>query len=182
MDKQAIAQSIRDKRSSYSVEERAPWDKYIHDHIVDFAQNFNVIALYCSINGEVDTYGIMETLFWDTSKVICVPKVLEDGLMKFYQITSFKDLKPGVMGILEPTTLVEVTPDLVITPLSVFNSKGFRIGYGGGYYDRFFAQSNAQRVGIAYSFQYVDSDFQEDHDNACHMIVTEKEVYYEDDK
>lgn len=180
MDKQAVAQKIRALRSSYTVEERAPWDKKIHDAILPLCEDYEVIALYAAMNGEVDTYGIMESLFHDSSKVVCVPKVISKGVMAFYRIQSFKDLKPGVMGILEPTTLEEVQPQLVITPLSVFNDQGYRIGYGGGYYDAYFAKHECFRVGVAYHFQYQDIQFQESHDIACHMIVSDREVYYEE--
>lgn len=182
MDKQALAQPIRDQRAAYSVEKRLPWDQTIHDVVVPLCDDYTTIGLYAAMNGEVDTYSIMESLFHDSTKIVCVPKVISKGLMAFYQIQSFDDLKPGVMGILEPTTQIEVIPDLVLTPLSVFNRGGYRIGYGGGYYDAYFASHPMRRVGLAYSFQYRDIEFQEAHDVPCHMIITEGAIYYEEDE
>lgn len=181
MDKQALAQTIRAKRLSYTVEQRLPWDQKIHDVILPLCDDYQIIGLYASMQGEVDTYSIMESLFHDPSKIVCVPKVLPKGEMAFYRIHSFNDLKPGTMDILEPITTEVMVPELIVTPLSVFNSGGFRIGYGGGYYDRYFAKHDTKRVGVAYHFQFQDIEFQEAHDIPCHMVVTEREVYYEDD-
>lgn len=181
MDKQTIAKEYRHKRVEYTVEQRAPWDLKIHDVVMDYTENHQVIGLYCATNGEVDTYGIMETLFQDPSKIVAIPKVFENRKMVFYRITSFKDLVTSKQGILEPITDEVVEPELVFTPLSVFNQKGYRIGYGGGYYDRYFElHSNSTKIGLAYSFQYADIEFQEAHDVACDMIITERNIYYED--
>lgn len=179
MDKGAIAIPIRDHRKSLSVETRAPWDKVIHDRVMDYVSPYKVIALYSAMLGEVDTYGIMETLFWDETKIIGVPKIGDDDMMKFYRIRSFKELKAGYFNVLEPIGDEEVVPELVLTPLSAFNDECYRIGYGGGYYDRYFADHQCMKIGLAYSFQYVDIEFQETFDIACNMIITEKELYYE---
>lgn len=181
MDKQEIVKAIRQQREAYSVEERLPWDQAIHNYAINFLEPFEVIGLYCAFKGEVDTYGLMESLFWDEQKIIAVPKVEANGVMNFYRIRSFKDLKVGKMGILEPTTKEQVIPQVIMTPLSAFNSKGYRIGYGGGYYDRYFSKHECVRVGLAYSFQYLDLDFQESFDIPCEMILTERAVYYEED-
>ncbi len=179
MDKQALVKDIRDKRSQLTVMDRLPWDKVIHDRVMDYVSPYSKIAIYAAMNGEVDTYGIMETLFWDESKIICAPKVIPGKGMVFYRIRSFKDLKEGHFGVLEPIGNEEIIPDLSITPLSAYNKLGYRIGYGKGYYDRYFAQHNCMRIGIAYSFQYLDIDFQDEFDIPCNMIITEKEIVYE---
>ncbi len=178
MDKQNLARKIRKQRASYSVEVRLPWDTIIHDRILELTEGHSVIALYTAMNGEVDTYGIMESLFWDKTKTVCLPKTLPDHKLAFYKITSFDDLKMGAMDIMEPTTDEVVIPDLVITPLSVFNKACFRIGYGGGYYDRYFENNDVRKIGLAYSFQETDWDFQEPFDQPCDLIVTEQEVYH----
>ncbi|QLQ21708.1 MAG: hypothetical protein HZT42_04590 [Paracoccaceae bacterium] len=77
------------------------------------------------------SYGFKE------GKTVCVPKVTEQGLT-FHIIHSFDDLETGVMNILEPITPATTQViDLCLVPGRVFDRTGYRIGWGGGYYDRF---------------------------------------------
>lgn len=179
MDKKKIAQGVLEKRKQYDVLMRAPWDKAIHNAVIDRLEGHQTIALYAAFNHEVDTYGIMETLFWDKHYTICLPKIKGDT-MEFYVITGFDQLQPGVMGILEPTGNQKISADeidVVIIPILVFNQNGYRIGYGGGYYDRFLAKVSPVKIGIAYSFQETDVLFQEDHDIPCDVIITENAIF-----
>lgn len=179
MDKQLIAQDIRDLRMSYTVEARSSWDRSIHNTMLDVCEGFTCIGIYAAMNGEVDTYGIMESLLWDPRKGVCVPRVLEDNKMEFVKIESLQDFKEGRYGILEPTGHTVLVPDLMIIPVSAFNSSCYRIGFGGGYYDRYLSDKTMFKVGLAYSFQKVDVSFQTEYDVACDLIVTESEIYYE---
>ncbi len=177
MDKQAIAQSIRDKRNSYTVMERAYWDKKIHDTVLDYCSSHQTIGIYAAFNGEVDTYGIIETLLWDKSKTIVLPRI-ENGTMNFYKINDMNDLQPGHFGVLEPIGTETKAVDIMIVPLSAFNTECHRIGYGKGYYDRYFEMNKCIKVGIAYDFQKVEIQFQDDNDVALDAIVTERAVYH----
>ena len=80
--------------------------------------------------------------------------------------------------ISEPQNIPEgKTYDLVIVPLVAFDRQGNRLGYGGGYYDRFLAgNSYGQAIGLAYSFQEVESLPVEEHDQKLDLIITEKEI------
>lgn len=178
MDKRTLAQGALEKRKQYDVLTRAPWDKAIHDAVLDRLEGHHVIALYAAFNHEVDTYGIMETLFWDAKYTLCLPKV-EDHDMHFYKISNFNQLEPSKMGILEPITEERIDPhliDVMIIPMLAFNQKGYRVGYGGGYYDRYLANTNPLKMGIAYSFQETHVDFQEMHDIPCDVIITDQHV------
>ncbi|MBK2404004.1 5-formyltetrahydrofolate cyclo-ligase [Erysipelothrix sp. strain 2 (EsS2-7-Brazil)] len=178
MDKKTIAQGVLEKRKQYDVLMRAPWDSVIHNAVMDRLEGHQTIALYAAFNHEVDTYGMMETLFWDDRYTICLPKIKGES-MDFYTITGFEQLQPGVMGILEPTTNHKISADeidVVIVPMVAFNRQGYRIGYGGGYYDRFLKGINAIKIGVAYSFQETDIPFQQDHDIRCDVIITENAI------
>lgn len=178
MDKQALVKDIREKRRAYSVMERLPWDRLIHDTVIDIASSYKVIGIYAALNGEVDTYHIIDSLLWDKTKTIVCPRI-EGSEMNFYKISSLEDLKEGHFGVLEPIGNERLIPDLMITPMSAFNTLGYRIGYGKGYYDKYFAAHDCFRLGIAYDFQKLNVDFQDDLDVACHVIVTEKGIYHE---
>jgi 5-formyltetrahydrofolate cyclo-ligase len=101
--------------------------------------------------------------------------------MGFQEILSLDNLQSARFGLLEPERDVGlmVEPDdldLVIVPGVAFDRRGNRLGFGGGYYDRFFERCNATRVGLAYAFQVVDDIPAEDHDVKIDWLVTEDEV------
>lgn len=178
MDKQALANKIRAQRVNYSVVERLPWDKMIHDIVMDIADTHKSVGIYAAFKGEVDTYGIIESLLWDKDKIIALPRI-ESGKMNFYRIDSLTDLVSGHFGVLEPIGNERVEPGLMLVPLSAFNHSLHRIGYGKGYYDTYFTNHHCLKVGLAYSFQKVEVEFQNDHDVALDAIVTEREIFYD---
>ena len=87
-------------------------------------------------------------------------------------------MNPGHMGIPEPdparTRRWQGTPELVIVPGAAFDPSGGRIGYGGGYYDRFLGASGATTVALAFQCQLYEALPQDAHDKRVDMIVTEE--------
>ncbi|WP_445001579.1 5-formyltetrahydrofolate cyclo-ligase [Exiguobacterium alkaliphilum] len=133
------------------------------------------VALTLSFGLEVDTRPLIEAA-WQAGKTVLVPKVTTEGLT-FHRIESYDDLEPGVMGILEPTTQqVDGDVDLCVVPGRVFNRSGYRIGWGGGYYDRFLASYAGQTLSLAYSVQVLDDIPIEAHDIPVGVIVSEREL------
>ena len=134
-----------------------------------------------SLNNEVDTIGFIYRMFDEGKRVVvpcCGP---EARCLRHICIESLDVLKPRRFGIVEPDFRPEreVAPgelDLVIAPLLAFDRSGGRVGFGGGYYDTFFAVVSCPRVGLAYSFQEVPAVPHEPHDNTLDIIVTEKET------
>lgn len=116
-----------------------------------------VIGLYSPILNEVQTFQIMAQAILNL-KTVCLPAII-DNHITFFKYNPTKDLKIGKYGIMEPDKNGENMNhllDIVITPGIVFDEKGGRIGYGKGYYDKFFNSSTSQkmnRVGLAYDFQ-----------------------------
>lgn len=183
MNKKQIKNIMIEKRQSYSVIQRSPWDKIIHDSIIPMLEPHKTIAIYASFNGEVDTYGIIETLLWSKHRIV-LPRI-ENKTMNFYEIDNFHDLRKSSYGILEPVSETIVPAemiDIMVVPLVAFNRKCYRVGYGGGYYDRYTVHTHFPKIGLAYSFQETSVPFQEDHDIALDVIVTEKEVIYDSEK
>ncbi len=132
----------------------------------------NIIYCYSSINNEV----ILDELMKDAiskNKIIALPKV-SNNKMIFYIVNDFSKLESGYFGILEPTE-GDIAPDadLVITPGVAFTKEGHRMGYGGGFYDRFFKQNlSVYKMGVAFECQILDSIPVEEHD-----IVLDKIIY-----
>jgi 5-formyltetrahydrofolate cyclo-ligase len=141
------------------------------------------IFTYVSFRSEVITHGMINS-FIGQGKVISVPFVdMKKKSMTPSRIESFKnDLVPGSMGILEPPA-EKINPisadeiDIIILPGTAFNEKGCRIGYGGGFYDRFLQKSKVRSYALAFDFQLVDEvPFNPKFDMRVDYIVTEKRV------
>ena len=107
-------------------------------------QSSETILCYVSYRSEIDTENIIR-MAMETGKSIAVPKMnTKSSIMRFFLIKDLKLLQRGAYGILEPTGSCEEVDyssvDLVITPGLAFTMNGDRLGYGGGYYDRFLKQ------------------------------------------
>ncbi len=125
-------------------------------------QEAPLLLAYVSYGTEVHTHGIIKKAL-DDGKRVAVPRCAENHRMSFYEITSFNDLKPGYKGILEPGAHLSfplsgsaMKSALCLVPGLVFDPKGFRIGYGGGFYDRFLATFSGTKVALARPSQLTD--------------------------
>ncbi|MGA9467084.1 MAG: 5-formyltetrahydrofolate cyclo-ligase [Exiguobacterium marinum] len=152
-------------------------DRAIHQRLFSsyIWKESQTIAVTSSLPLEIDTSPIIHEAF-EAGKTVCVPKVTRQGLT-FHIIHSVDDLEAGVMNILEPTTLPTTRPiDLCVVPGRVFDRAGYRIGWGGGYYDRFLKTYKGTTIALAYTNQLVSHVPTEPHDLPVEWIVTEKEM------
>ena len=106
------------------------------------------------------------------------PRVVGKGLpLEFHRIPDGEVLAPGAYGIHEPLdTWPRVIPDVLLVPLLAFDARGYRLGYGGGFYDRTMALLHVPAIGIAYAGQALPSLPHEAHDMALTAIVTENGI------
>lgn len=118
------------------------------------------VALYAAIKGEVDTAMLLEAAL-KTGKKVFLPRIAElaKGEMRLAPCASVSELTPGIWKIPEPPPGPEPAGlDLIVMPGLAFDSSGGRLGYGGGYYDRYLASRPdlvAHRAGLCLSFQIV---------------------------
>ncbi|WP_432358602.1 5-formyltetrahydrofolate cyclo-ligase [Sporosarcina sp. UB5] len=130
---------------------------------------------------EVDTYPLIE-FAWKSGKRVAVPKCIpETREMDFRLITSMSDLETVYMDLKEP--IVERTVSigkseigLQVVPGVVFSDEGFRIGFGGGYYDRYLTNYDGNRVSLAFEIQTSQLVPIEEHDIPVNKIITENRV------
>lgn len=186
MDKKTIRREILSKRKAIKPDVVQRDSKQIFDKIcmLEEFKNATDILIYVSYNNEADTILIIRYLL-DNGKNVAVPKVIENGIMDFYYIKSLSELKKGHMGILEPdyNTSTLCVPDkcqapLIICPGVVFDVNGNRIGYGGGFYDRYLERYNIFSIALAFDCQVVDNLIDvEDTDRKMNKLITPKEVY-----
>lgn len=149
--------------------------------------NCTTLLVYVAFRSEVQTLPIITALL-KAGKTVAVPltMVRERRLRSIMIKDPQKDLSPGYYGIPEPKnslihnkTIDPAAIDLVIVPGSVFDRQGGRLGYGGGYYDRFLSMEapQATRLALAYELQIVNKIHLEPHDQTMDMIITENSVY-----
>jgi 5-formyltetrahydrofolate cyclo-ligase len=138
------------------------------------------VLLYVDFRSEVATMAMIHQCL-EAGKTVAVPRVAADHRLITYQLTAPDlDLIPGSYGILEPNPARCATIDpqaikLVVLPGSVFDEQGGRLGYGGGYYDRFLANAapRAVRLGLAFELQVVPVLPLLAHDQRLHGLITE---------
>jgi len=143
------------------------------------------IFTYVSFRSEVETLDLIKT-FLDKGKTVTVPITrIEEKRLDAIQITDpDRELVPGYCNIPEPDEelcLKQKTDpadiDIIILPGSVFDRRGGRFGYGGGYYDRFVsAIPEAVRIGLAFDLQMIDLAPLQAHDEILDFVVTETEI------
>lgn len=143
-------------------------------------QQADTIFCYVDFRNEVRTREIIEDA-WLNGKEVAVPKV-EGEVMKFYRIHNWSDLKEGYMKILEPAeNCGEIHNQnrkcLMIMPGVAFDENCNRIGYGGGYYDKYLAECDEIcKIALAFEIQIYQELPCEEHDLKPDLIVTEKRI------
>ena len=132
------------------------------------------IFCYVSAGSEPDTWLLMEEIL-KSGKTLAVPKCLDKkGNMEAVEIKSFSELKPGYFGIMEPEDgrMIEKPEiDLCIVPGLSFDRESYRLGYGGGYYDRFLFGSEIYSVGICFKELYKEKLPRETNDISVNEVV-----------
>jgi 5-formyltetrahydrofolate cyclo-ligase len=187
MDKKQMRQQVISKRNALTTVEHTVASSLILEHLKNIPEfKFaRAVAGFVAFRNEVATKEILEMIL---SKKIALflPRINPSTrTMQFYHITDLRQLIKNNMGILEPDPEKCVLGDihhisLVLTPGVVFSKDGYRIGYGGGYYDRFFTtiSEDVARVGLAFDLQIVDIDEmpRQPHDLPVHRIITESQI------
>lgn len=162
--KQTLRKEMLSKRRMMSKDDIQSKSKQIVDRLKTLLETDKMVGLFYPIQNEVD----LRSMF---NKNTALPKVTDS--MKLHQYTG--DYVLGPYKIKEPTG-EEVDVDIVVVPGSVFDKNGYRIGYGGGYYDRYL-NKNHIKIGVCFSFQVVDEVPKESHDVPLDYLVTEDAIY-----
>ena len=129
--------------------------------------------IYLSFFREAPTDGLIERLRSDGHKVCC-PRI-ENG--KMIAVEYGEDFTLSEYGFREPVgEEYQGTIDVAVIPFLAVDRQGNRLGYGGGYYDRFLENSTAKRVAFGYAFQVAREVPTEEWDKKMHLIVTDEEI------
>ncbi|MEG0371794.1 MAG: 5-formyltetrahydrofolate cyclo-ligase [Clostridium sp.] len=153
----------------------------INSHILNWNKykESSSVMTYYSFRNEVLTDEVINSSF-DLDKIVVLPKSVNEGrIILPCIIKSISDLKRGSYGIMEPPTdnlLDKEKIDIVFVPGVGFDNKGFRIGYGAGYYDRFLNNYKGIKVGVCFEIQMVNDACHDNHDVAMDYIITERGI------
>lgn len=145
-------------------------------------QRARTVLCYLSTPIEVETHSIIEDAL-SRGKRVALPRCVEGTrLMEFYLIHSFDDLETGSYGLLEPKQTCEQLHDfshsVCLIPGLAFDRMGYRLGYGGGYYDRFLSGYRCPKIGIIYSQNLMASLPHGHFDRTADLIASDTGFFY----
>lgn len=178
--KDKIRKKVLDDRFAMALEDRKARSRAIEQRLFSLPEfeAASVILFFASFQSEVDTHFMIRRALAEGKRVV-LPKVKGKELLLF-EIRNFDDdVLPGSWGIPEPERGTRVSLKdigLIVVPGAVFDERGNRIGYGGGYYDRMLPGYSGPTVALAYELQVLPSVPADDHDIPIKKIVTEKRV------
>lgn len=163
MEKSTLRRKILTKLKHINLDEKKQIESSLHTSIFQASlwKSANVIGITCSQSFEWNTFPIIEKA-WLEKKIVTIPKSYpNNNQMKFFQINDKKELVRGYANILEPDVnkanmMDEQRIDLLFVPGLLFDWAGYRIGFGGGYYDRFLQQFKNPTVSLVSDFQMID--------------------------
>lgn len=180
--KKQLRAQIISKRKQMSVDDVVSFSDIIFDKVtkLDEYKKAEKILIYCSYNNEVFTYRLIFKALIDGKKVYA-PVIVGKGLMDFYNIESFDELEPNRMGIMEPKvddlkkyTYRKDSNDVIICPGVAFDKENNRLGYGGGFYDRFLQKNPVKSIALAYKMQIMDEGLETlDTDVKMDLVITQ---------
>ena len=177
--KREIRKKVFSLRAECSEDEIDKMSREITEKVISlpvFKQAERILA-YADYNHEVKTGYLIEEA-WKAGKKVAVPKVVGKDMV-FYKLTDFSQLKPGYYNIPEPASweMIQWTDALMIMPGVAFDRRNHRVGYGGGFYDRYLEKHpDLKRIAVGFSFQVFPEVPAEPTDICPQILVTENEI------
>ena len=141
--------------------------------------NFKNVGGYYPCNNEIDD---LDTLNFLRSKRanISLPIIRKNNQMDFFKWTNKDPLKVNKYGIAEPISVKKIYPDIIFVPLVAYDNDLNRLGYGGGFYDRYLQKTNKikkiLKIGLGFSYQKLNKIPINSYDKRLDLIITEKKI------
>lgn len=180
--KKALRQWVREERGRLSEAYRAYDDAEICRKILTLPAYIQAktVLFFAAKQNEIQTQMLLQWA-WRDGKRVLVPRCAEKGCMDAYAITSMQDLQKGQYGIDEPKQYCAFVGkdeiDFAVIPCMAADPYGNRLGYGGGYYDRYLADTAFCKTTICYEHLLVPMIPTEVYDQKMDIVVTEKGVF-----
>ena len=183
LQKNELREQYREKRAALPPEEKLRRDAELTRKFLSSAsfRYYDTFLLYAARDGEADVRGIAEAALAAGKKVAYPRCAAEEHEMTFHYVSSLDDLTPGTYGIKEPPEDAPVfdpksSGAVCLVPGFVFDRRGYRIGYGKGYYDRYLSAFCGVSTGVVYSDFIVPSLPCGKYDLHTDMLLSEKGV------
>lgn len=178
--KKELRKKFKQIRKAMSENQREIADMQVFENAVatDEYKYADVILAYVSSDIEVDTYKLIE-YSWQAGKKVCVPRCKPNSNeMEFYEIYSFDDLEQGAFGILEPKESCEQWDNkgkaCCIVPALSYDNRGYRLGFGKGFYDKYLTGFEGKKLGICYDNCMSLKLPNDEYDISVDLVVTDK--------
>lgn len=181
--KRELRKKYREIRENMSPQKKSRYDELLKKGFLASREykNNDIVFAFVSKPIEIDTISIIEAVLKD-GKRVAVPRCVTDKReMDFFFIESFDQLEKSTYGLMEPIPdkcekVTDFSKGVCIVPGLAFDSEGFRLGFGMGYYDRFLSQFQGDKIGLCYSscvkWQLPHGFF----DRPVDLIITERFV------
>jgi len=141
--------------------------------------NFKSVGGYYPSNHEINDLEILN-FFSKKGCIIGLPKIKKNNQMDFYKWHKNNPLLINKYGIPEPDSVNKIYPDILFVPMVAFDNELNRLGYGGGFYDRYIQKiskiKKILKIGLAFSFQKLTKIPVNKHDKKLDLIITEKDI------
>lgn len=186
-DKKAIREEVRRRRAKADPQLLHQASRQIAKRVRELPayKDHLILLAYVDARREVETRLLIRQA-WADGKKVAVPRVDGEGVMHYYYIESFDDLEPGSFHLMEPKKgcpLCETDTGLMLMPGVAFDERCHRVGYGGGYYDRYVERHpGLVHIALAFELQIFDSVPSEAHDIPPQMIVTDIRIILPEEK
>lgn len=186
MEKKLLREKILNIRKNMDLNEKEKMDEIILKRFYESPhyKQSKKIFIYISYDSEINTRKIIENALSNGKKIYVPRTEFKSKLMDAVEFTSLDNLVESKFGILEPSISEEhIKPDdldLIVVPGVAFNASGGRMGYGAGFYDRYFNKINnvkIRKIALAYEFQVVENLPMDEFDIPVNQIITEKNIY-----
>lgn len=183
-DKRSLRRSYKALRAAQSPQVAAQSDAHIHHMLSELSwyREASCVLTYVGVGSEVATLPLIQEAL-DQGRIVAVPRCdTEHKQLDFIPIHTLEDLSLTELGLLEPREgtplrFEELVGSVCLVPGLVFDGAGHRIGYGGGYYDRFLAHYPGMKIGLARSWQISSNELpHEAYDIALDYLVCETQI------
>ena len=182
-EKSALRRLLFTRRNALSREERIARDEKLCARILSSLvfRKADLVLLYAPVKSEADILPMAKEAL-RAGKKIAFPRCTEPGNMRFLTVSSPEELSPGRYGIKEPpegaSPVLPTKNSLCLVPGLAFDLSGNRLGYGGGYYDRFLAGFPGMAAGVAYGDFILPELPRAPHDRAVSLLFSDRETYF----
>lgn len=185
MKKQDIRKNMLTIRNAMPEQQTKNNSALMWQHLTktEIYQKSDILFTYVSIHKEAETTSFFKQV-WEDGKKIAVPITEKNRKMDFVFLNAFEELTQKKWGIPEPeksksTIALPTKKSIFLVPAIAIDNKGGRIGYGGGYYDTYFAKiKNGFKIGFVFAAQIVKNLEMEDTDILLDGVITEKGFYF----